>query len=85
VRFFQDFGKPPAEAPKPLLSPKWRMPVYISMIVVGSVGLVLLVWLFVLPAARSQGAASRAAKTLIVVPPQKPIAGDSRENRKDLP
>ena len=85
VRFFHEFAKPPAEPPAPLLSPEWRMRVYVSMIVVGSVGLVLLAWLFVLPAARSQDAASRAAKTAVVVPAQRSNAGGSHQNRKDLP
>jgi hypothetical protein len=55
-RFVEDFGKPPEEAPRPLIPAQMRIPVFVSMIAVSFVLLLLLLWLIVIPAIHAQQA-----------------------------
>lgn len=52
--FFENFGKPPEVEKPPLIPARLRIPVFVGMIVVSLVLLVLLLWLVVVPAIRSQ-------------------------------
>ena len=56
--FFENFGKPPETVGSPLIPPKWRMPVFFGMIVVGIVLLLLLVRFVVIPGMAAQRALS---------------------------
>ena len=49
-RFVDNFGVVPDTSPPPLIPKRWRMPVFVSMIVIGIVLLALLLWLVVIPA-----------------------------------
>lgn len=60
-RFVENFGKLPEVDPKPLIPARWRIPVFAAMIVVGTVGLVLFLWLVVMPAISLQSSASSVA------------------------
>ena len=52
--FLINFGKPPTEPPREWIPKRWRMPVFLSMVVVGIVGLTLIIVLWFSPATRTQ-------------------------------
>jgi len=62
-RFFDTLANPPTEPPPPVIPQRWRMPVFIAMVVVGIVLLTLLLWLIVVPQIqhRANGRSSNGA------------------------
>jgi hypothetical protein len=49
-RFVKNFGKPPEGEPREIIPKRWRMPVFVGMIIVGILGLALVWYLLVSPA-----------------------------------
>ena len=64
-RFVKNFGKVPDAEPVPLLPQRWRMPVFLGMVVVGIVVLLVFVWFVVMPAISSESVAPKATSTTL--------------------
>ena len=76
-RFLENFGKAPDEPPPAMIPQRWRTPVFVAMILIGTVGLTLFLWLVAIPAVQSQSSAPLKAPLSSTSGASKPTSAGS--------